>query len=46
VSWVWIGGLVLGLGTLIAMLPNRKSVSTRRSQVAGKEEAKEVEIAS
>ena len=29
-AWVWIGGVVLGLGTLIALLPNRKSTPVRR----------------
>jgi cytochrome c biogenesis factor len=24
VSWIWIGGLVLTLGTLLAILPERK----------------------
>jgi len=24
VKWIWIGGLVLGLGTLLAILPNRR----------------------
>ncbi len=31
VMWVWIGGIVLGLGTLIAMLPNKKSVPRKRA---------------
>jgi cytochrome c-type biogenesis protein CcmF len=25
VSWLWIGGLVLTLGTLLAILPDRRS---------------------
>src|SRR5271155_4166847 len=24
VKWIWIGGLVLGLGTLLAIMPNRR----------------------
>jgi cytochrome c-type biogenesis protein CcmF len=43
VMWVWIGGIVLGLGTLIAMLPNKKAAvrpSTRASRI---EEQKEIE---
>jgi cytochrome c-type biogenesis protein CcmF len=33
VVWVWIGGVVLGLGTIIALLPNRKSIpATRRKE--------------
>ena len=33
VVWVWIGGVVLGLGTIVALLPNRKSVpATRRKE--------------
>jgi cytochrome c-type biogenesis protein CcmF len=47
VVWVWIGGIVLGLGTLIAMLPNKKSTPAKRSKAAARaEEAKEVEIGS
>ena len=30
--WVWFGGVVLGLGTLIAMLPNKKSGPTKRGR--------------
>jgi cytochrome c-type biogenesis protein CcmF len=41
VAWVWIGGIILGLGTLIAMLPNKKSVA-RISQPSRAEEKKEV----
>ena len=43
VMWVWIGGIVLGLGTLVAMLPNKKAAvrpSTRASRI---EEQKEIE---
>ncbi len=43
-AWVWIGGVVLGLGTLIALLPNKKSAPPKRSQKPARvEEAKEVE---
>ena len=27
VAWVWIGGVVLGIGTMIAMLPNKKFIT-------------------
>lgn len=30
VAWVWIGGVVLGLGTIIALLPNKKSAPAKR----------------
>jgi cytochrome c-type biogenesis protein CcmF len=43
VAWVWIGGVVLGLGTLIALLPNKKTTASRRSQARVKE-SKEVEV--
>jgi cytochrome c-type biogenesis protein CcmF len=29
VAWVWIGGVVLGIGTMIAMLPNKKFIPKR-----------------
>jgi len=44
-SWVWAGGVVLGLGTLIAMLPNKKT-SPRRPSRRRMEEGKEVEAVS
>jgi len=44
-AWVWIGGVVLGLGTLIAMLPNKKS-TLRRPQPVRQDEGKEVEAVS
>ena len=43
VMWVWIGGIVLGLGTLIALLPNKKTVSRKRPRADQSEERKEVE---
>ena len=43
VMWVWIGGIVLGLGTLIALLPNKKAVSRKRPRADQSEERKEVE---
>jgi cytochrome c-type biogenesis protein CcmF len=30
VAWVWIGGVVLGLGTIVALLPNNKATPSRR----------------
>jgi cytochrome c-type biogenesis protein CcmF len=44
VAWVWIGGVVLGLGTLIALLPNKKSSPARKR--VRTEEVKEVEVTS
>ena len=46
VMWVWIGGIILGLGTLIAMLPNKKSIPPKRAKAVRAEEAKEVEVGS
>jgi cytochrome c-type biogenesis protein CcmF len=43
VMWVWIGGIVLGLGTLIAMLPNRKTPPAKRARVET-DESREVEV--
>jgi cytochrome c-type biogenesis protein CcmF len=43
VMWVWIGGIVLGLGTLIALLPNQKISSAKRARTPV-EESKEVEV--
>jgi cytochrome c-type biogenesis protein CcmF len=41
--WVWIGGIVLVIGTLIALLPNKKAVVRRRTEIESKEEPKTVE---
>lgn len=42
VAWVWIGGIILGLGTLIAMLPNKKSAPRPQpSRVAEKEKVEQ-----
>src|SRR5437870_4962481 len=41
--WVWIGGIVLVIGTLIALLPNKKTILRRRPEIESKEERKEVE---
>jgi cytochrome c-type biogenesis protein CcmF len=44
VAWVWIGGIILGLGTLIAMLPNKKSaprLSQASRRVAEKDEVEQ-----
>jgi len=37
VMWVWIGGTVLGIGTLIALLPNRQTASKKVQSVRTKE---------
>jgi cytochrome c-type biogenesis protein CcmF len=44
VMWVWIGGTILGFGTLIALLPNRQGPS-RKSQVLRTKESEEIEQA-
>jgi cytochrome c-type biogenesis protein CcmF len=41
--WVWIGGIVLVIGTLIALLPNKKTPVRRRQAPESKEESKNVE---
>jgi cytochrome c biogenesis factor len=43
VMWVWIGGIILVAGTLIALLPNKKAIIRRRPEIDSKEEAKELE---
>ena len=32
VMWVWIGGIVLGLGTMIAMLPNKRTSPSKQQK--------------
>jgi cytochrome c-type biogenesis protein CcmF len=34
VTWVWLGGYVLGIGTIITVLPNRKERKLTRQKVA------------
>jgi cytochrome c-type biogenesis protein CcmF len=41
VMWVWIGGAILGIGTLIALLPNRQTPS-KRTQPASVKESEEL----
>jgi cytochrome c-type biogenesis protein CcmF len=41
VAWVWIGGVVLGLGTIIALLPNKKATPSRRKREHGAEAIQE-----
>ncbi len=41
--WVWIGGVVLVIGTLIALLPNKKTPVKRRQEADTKEEPKAIE---
>jgi len=45
-AWVWFGGVVLGLGTLIAMLPNKKTTPRRPAAARRVEEGKEIEVVS
>jgi cytochrome c-type biogenesis protein CcmF len=42
-QWVWIGAIVLVAGTLIALLPNKKTIIRRRPEIESKEETKEIE---
>lgn len=44
VMWVWIGGAVVGFGTVITLLPN-KQTSSRRQQKSRSEESTEIEHA-
>lgn len=44
VMWVWIGGVVVGLGTLIAMLPNKKGATRKRVQAEQAGEQEEIEV--
>ena len=44
--WVWVGGIVLVVGTLIALLPNKKSPVRKRQELESSEskaEPKKVE---
>jgi len=41
--WVWIGAVVMVIGTLIALLPNRKTPARKRQETESKEETKDVE---
>jgi cytochrome c-type biogenesis protein CcmF len=41
--WVWIGAIVMVIGTLIALLPNRKTPARKRQETESKEETKDVE---
>jgi len=46
VAWVWIGGVVLGIGTMIAMLPNKKFTPRRRIAQTAAQPESEVETVS
>jgi cytochrome c-type biogenesis protein CcmF len=46
VMWVWIGGIVLGLGTLIALLPNKKTSPSKDPRAKRTQEPKQVEVRS
>ena len=45
VMWVWIGGIVVALGTVIAMLPNKRTGGSRKEEQAapGEQTAEETE---
>jgi len=44
VMWVWIGGTILGIGTVIAMLPNKQTAGKKPESIRTKE-SEEVEHA-
>ena len=44
VRWVWSGGAVLGIGTLIALLPNRQTAS-KKAQPSKAKQTEEIEQA-
>jgi cytochrome c-type biogenesis protein CcmF len=41
--WVWIGGVVLVVGTLIALLPNKKAPAKKRQELESRQEQKDIE---
>jgi cytochrome c-type biogenesis protein CcmF len=41
--WVWMGGILLVIGTLIALLPNRKTPARKRPLTESPEAKSEVE---
>ena len=43
VMWVWIGSIVLGVGTMIAMLPNKRTSPSKRKPPARSEKTEDVE---
>ncbi len=43
VMWVWIGGIVLGLGTMIAMLPNKRTSPSKHQKPERSEKTKDDE---
>ena len=42
VMWVWIGSIVLGLGTMIAMLPNKRTSPSKRKTPVRSEKTEDV----
>ena len=42
VSWVWIGGVIIGLGTLIALLPNKRTAPSKRARASRRKQKDEV----
>lgn len=43
VMWVWIGGLIIGLGTMIALLPNKRSAPSKQSKEKEETKSRDVE---
>ncbi len=41
VMWVWIGGIVVALGTMIALLPNKRTTPSRKRKLKDSEEIEE-----
>ena len=40
VVWIWMGGALIGLGTLLALIPNRREISKEDSPSSEVQEAK------
>ncbi len=41
VMWVWIGGIVVALGTMIALLPNKRTTPSRKRKLKDSEDIEE-----
>ena len=40
VVWMWMGGALIGLGTLLALIPNRREIAKEDSSSSERQEAK------
>ena len=41
VMWVWLGGIVVALGTVVAMLPNKRTATSKKEEATREGEAEE-----